>query len=79
MLIYNVILLCISNHGLLQLLILRSLRIALMEGSLQGFDDQGNALPSLQEFWESRKTNEERTTWFEKSREYWDVCSIQII
>jgi hypothetical protein len=50
-----------------------------MEGSLQGFDDQGNALPSLQEFWESRNSNEERTTWFEKSREYWDVIDILLI
>jgi hypothetical protein len=43
------------------------------ELELQGFDDQGNILPSLEEFWKLRKSNQDRTLWFEKSLDYWNV------
>jgi hypothetical protein len=44
-----------------------------VELELEGFDDQGNVLPSLDEFWKLRKSETEREVWFEKSLQYWNV------
>jgi hypothetical protein len=39
-----------------------------------GVDSTGNALPELAEFWKEREQESEtRTTWFNKSVDYWNV------